>query len=289
MVAKHPNQQSQETHFLDSHVGEFLKNGVVKIESFLTDEACNKVLDDIKLAKEIALQESSETSTTFSTLKESSGNSFFLESGDKIRIFYEDEDSSVINKIGHGLHLNSHLSAIQEFCFHKTIATFFKKLNYVRPVCIQSMFMAKEPFIGGIVKPHQDSTYLYTEPQSTIAAWLALSDATLDNGCLWGVLGSHKGPLCEVLKTNDDRSDTFIETRGEKLPSFDPELFTTLPVKKGDVVIFDGNFIHYSAKNTSPHARPAITFHYIETHNTNYLDFNWLQPISDRALFDATR
>ena len=40
--------------------------------------------------------------------------------------------------------------------------------------------------------PHTDNTYLITEPRlSTRAIWLALDNATLDNGCLWGVPGSH--------------------------------------------------------------------------------------------------
>jgi phytanoyl-CoA hydroxylase len=42
------------------------------------------------------------------------------------------------------------------------------------------------------VDPHTDNTYLITEPRlSTMAIWIALDNATLDNGCLWGVPGSH--------------------------------------------------------------------------------------------------
>lgn len=44
------------------------------------------------------------------------------------------------------------------------------------------------------VSPHQDSTFLYTEPLGRVLGiWIALEDATLENGCLWFIPGSHTG------------------------------------------------------------------------------------------------
>ena len=40
--------------------------------------------------------------------------------------------------------------------------------------------------------PHQDNTFLYTEPRTCTGLWLALEDATINNGCLWAIPGSHK-------------------------------------------------------------------------------------------------
>lgn len=46
---------------------------------------------------------------------------------------------------------------------------------------------------GLLVTPHQDATFLYTEPLgSVMGVWIALEDATLDNGCLWFIPGSHR-------------------------------------------------------------------------------------------------
>lgn len=43
------------------------------------------------------------------------------------------------------------------------------------------------------VTPHQDATFLYTEPLGQVmGVWIALEDATLNNGCLWFMPGSHK-------------------------------------------------------------------------------------------------
>lgn len=45
------------------------------------------------------------------------------------------------------------------------------------------------------VKPHQDATYLHTDPISITGFWIPTEDATPENGCLWFVKGSHKHGL----------------------------------------------------------------------------------------------
>ncbi|KAI0232252.1 hypothetical protein L0F63_005567, partial [Massospora cicadina] len=54
------------------------------------------------------------------------------------------------------------------------------------------MLIFKQPRIGGAVPPHQDSTFLYTEPHSAIGFWIPSEDCTEDNGCLYFYPGSHK-------------------------------------------------------------------------------------------------
>lgn len=53
----------------------------------------------------------------------------------------------------------------------------------------------QQPGIGGEVVPHQDNSFLYTEPPSCTGLWLALEDANINNGCLWAIPGSHKSSL----------------------------------------------------------------------------------------------
>ena len=62
---------------------------------------------------------------------------------------------------------------------------------YYHNLCIY----LKQPNIGGEVVCHQDSTFLYTEPESAVGFWVALEDASKDNGCFWVAPGGHKGPL----------------------------------------------------------------------------------------------
>ena len=73
---------------------------------------------------------------------------------------------------------------------------------------LDSMYIFKQANVGSEVTPHQDSTFLHTSPKQTVLGkvffvrsgfyntllgmWIALEDATEDNGCLWSVPGSHK-------------------------------------------------------------------------------------------------
>ena len=58
------------------------------------------------------------------------------------------------------------------------------------PCRLQSMLIFKQPFVGGEVVPHQDSCFVTTDPLSCVGIWLALEDATRDNGCLWTLPGA---------------------------------------------------------------------------------------------------
>ena len=65
------------------------------------------------------------------------------------------------------------------------------------------MYIFKQPHIGGEVTCHQDSTFLYTKPESAVGFWVALEDATIENGCLWVSRGvRHKGPLRKLFYKN---------------------------------------------------------------------------------------
>ena len=67
-----------------------------------------------------------------------------------------------------------------------------RSLGFKRPLPVQSMLIFKQPHVGGEVVPHQDSTFIQTDPPSCVGVWLALEDATTTNGCLWtlpGVVG----------------------------------------------------------------------------------------------------
>lgn len=60
-------------------------------------------------------------------------------------------------------------------------------------------FLFQQPGIGGEVVPHQDNSFLYTEPTTCTGLWLALEDATIMNGCIWAIPGSHKGSISGIL------------------------------------------------------------------------------------------
>ena len=126
---------------------------------------------------------------------------YFFDSSDKIHFFLEtdavDEETgdirpgipkmSSINKVGHGLHLTD--PVFSKYATSDKVKSLVQALGWKDPVLPQSMYIMKNAKTGGEVTSHQDSSYLYTTPRLTcLGLWLALDDATEENGCLWARL-----------------------------------------------------------------------------------------------------
>ena len=139
------------------------------------------------------------------------------------------------------------------------------------PKLLQSMYIFKQPRIGGEVTCHQDSTFLYTKPESAVGFWVAIEDATIENGCLWVARGKHRGPLRKLFtKINDNmQMITLDQTPFEKTD-------TPIEVKKGSLVLLHGRLPHYSCENKSKNSRHAYSLHIIDG-NSVYPKENWLQ------------
>ena len=109
----------------------------------------------------------------------------------KVRFRQSKEQS--INKVGHALHDLD--PVFDEFSRQPALKELAQALGLAEPKLLQSMYIFKQPRIGGEVICHQDATFLYTEPLSVTGFWFALEDATKENGCLWAEPGGHQGPL----------------------------------------------------------------------------------------------
>ena len=212
----------------------------------------------------------------------SASDDYFLRSDNTIRCFFEEEafgpDGQLkqakelsINKIGHAMHDLD--PVFRAFSSDPRLAAVARDLGLAEAQVWQSMYIFKQPGIGGEVRWHQDATYFDTTPISVTTFWFALEDATLDNGCLWAEPGGHRTPLRERFVRHGD------EIRVEKLDATPwPDDTTAVPLecKAGSLVCFHGLLPHYSAPNRSAVSRHAYTLHATDA-RTEYSPLNWIQ------------
>lgn len=109
---------------------------------------------------------------------------------------------------------------------------------------------------------HQDEQFIPTRDRSLTAAWIALDDATVENGCLWVLPGSHRaGVLYPQRVIEDDRFDCTAEAYA--FP-FRDEDAVPVEIPAGSVVLFNGYLLHRSLPNTGRHGlRRALALHYM--------------------------
>jgi phytanoyl-CoA hydroxylase len=160
-----------------------------------------------------------------------------------------------------------------------------RRVGFDDPAIIQSMYIFKPPRIGGEVVCHQDSTYIYTEPESCVGFWFALEDATVENGCMHFIPGAHKAPL---KKRNYRHADGHIINEIIDESPFDTEQALPAEASAGTLVVFDGRAPHLSGPNRSGKSRHAYTLHVIDR-KCHYPAENWLQRSADLPLrgFDS--
>lgn len=143
------------------------------------------------------------------------------------------------------------------------------------------MTILKPPEIGGAVFPHDDSTFLYTEPKSAVGLWLPLEDCDVENGCLSFVPGSHKkNPVVKRLVRAAGGGTEMIRIPGrENEPEVDwmaeDVEWVSMPVEVGDLVLIHGSVIHRSERNLSQRSRYIYTFHIIEGPPAVWDEKNW--------------
>ena len=273
-------------------VEKFHKEGFLIIEKFLTDSECNILKDACqRIVRETNFSQIPKV--TFDTKEgKQASEEYFLTSGDKVRFFFEKgviteggqlncPKEKSLNKIGHGLH---HL--VPEFkkaTFSDKVKGIAKSLELKKPAVVQSMYIFKQPKIGGTVTPHRDSSFLYTEPLRLYGIWIALEDACMDNGCLWFVPGSHRqGTSLRMLRKETESGVTAV-LEGEG-PQNKPEEYIATPVKKGGLILIHGDVVHKSEQNYSNRSRHIYTFHLFDTGSATWSPQNWLQPAKPFSL-----
>ncbi|HEY0613230.1 MAG TPA: phytanoyl-CoA dioxygenase family protein [Candidatus Elarobacter sp.] len=275
---------------MSSRVAEdFARDGFVVIPEFKSAEEIGALR--ARAAEIVDAFDPAEASGVFTTRDEAKTKSddYFLTSGDKVRCFFEEEafDASgalrqpkelSINKIGHAMHDLD--PVFDRFSRDPRLGDLSRELGIAEPRVYQSMYIFKQPRIGGEVRWHQDATYFDTDPITVTTLWFALERADRENGCLWVQRGGHRTPLRERFVAGAD---------GARLERVDdtpwPSLDEAQPVEAeaGTLVVLHGLLPHYSAPNRSTVSRHAYTLHFVDA-RAGYAATNWLQRVGPPAV-----
>jgi phytanoyl-CoA hydroxylase len=261
-------------------LADYKRDGFLVLADFVREAAC----DDLRAraAELVHNFDPGGVASIFSTHEQNRlANDYFLESAARIHFFFEEDaflpDGTLkqnkeqsINKIGHALHDLD--PVFNEFSRTPELQQLAADLRLVDPLLLQSMYIFKQPRIGGEVICHQDSTFLYTEPHNIVGLWFALEEATLENGCLWAIPGGHNLGLKQRWRRGV--SGMHFETYDSE--PWPEDQLVPLEVKKGSLILLPGLLPHKSLANRSARSRQAYTLHLIDA-SSNYPADNWLQ------------
>ena len=123
-------------------------------------------------------------------------------------------------------------------------------------------FVIKEPNSKAHISWHQDLTYWGFNDDKQVAAWIALSDATEENGCMHMIPGSHKGGQLPHRTTKDSNN---LLHHGQTIEGVSEEQSRCIPLKAGETSLHHGWTMHTSYPNKSDDLRIGLTINYIST------------------------
>ena len=145
---------------------------------------------------------------------------------------------------------SKHYPALLDSAYYENIAYVAKTLLGDDLEIDFDMFISKPPHSAAPTPWHQDCAYWINMPDKrAVSAWMPLDEATVDNGCMWYIPGSHLQPMRKHASTA--KNGALIcegnESEGE-----------AVPLKAGSVVLHHGATVHYSRGNSTKGPRRAM-------------------------------
>jgi len=131
-------------------------------------------------------------------------------------------------------------------------------------IALWNMSFFAKPALNGKKTPfHQDGEYWPVRPLATCTVWIAIDDATTENGCLQFIPGSHKD---KRLMKHEQKNDPALTLQQELLPGeFDEAAAENLVLDAGQISLHDVFLAHGSAVNRSDKPRRGMTLRLMPT------------------------
>ncbi|MEE2821724.1 MAG: phytanoyl-CoA dioxygenase family protein [Acidobacteriota bacterium] len=152
---------------------------------------------------------------------------------------------------------------MHEVICHQTILDAIEDLIGPNILCWGSSFFTKKANDPRFVSWHQDSTYYGLRPPATATAWLAISDSTVEAGCMRFIPGTHHEG---ILKHTETWNKDNLLIRGQRIEGIDESQAADVILAAGEFSIHHEAVIHGSNPNRSDDARIGLSIHYIEPH-----------------------
>ncbi len=171
-----------------------------------------------------------------------------------------EQKQDAVRKLWHFVEYDARLKAISHH--PRLLAVVRTLIGDQVPFMFQDMALIKPPRLGREKPWHQDHAY-FDFPLGTpvVGVWIALDEATVENGCMQFLPGGHKeGPRIHFQRRDWQICDN--QTLGLKS--------LAAPLKPGGLLLFDGLLPHGTPHNSSPHRRRALQYHYAPENVTKW-------------------
>lgn len=163
-----------------------------------------------------------------------------------------EERELAVRKIERYVECDERLKAI---AYHPQILDAVEKLIGEKPVLAQDQALLKPPHGGGEKPWHQDMAYgNLAYNKQVIGVWIALDEASVDNGCMHVIPGTHaEGAIPHYSVRDWQICDNQIEVERDVI----------VPLQPGGLMFFHGMVKHGTPSNFSHKRRRALQFHYV--------------------------
>ena len=154
----------------------------------------------------------------------------------------------------------NHDEALYHLAHHPKLLPVLSKLMAGKePQLFQDMGLSKPPKIGREKPWHQDCAYFNVPPDTpVVGVWIALDDATLENGCMRMLAGGqHIGPVHHWKRRDWQICDTDFRNMHDK-----DHPVVAVPLKPGGALLFNGLLPHGTPHNNTGNRRRALQYHY---------------------------